>query len=474
MSIAVDSVPKKPRAQVRKACATCKKDHLSCADQRPCPRCVQRGIADTCKDAKHHKRGRPSKPGKNGSMRKSGSSSSPNSSGSSSPRLPPVSVTSSAAPQTTAPPVLPPAIEECMVRLDAEREKFLQLKKQQIDAEIKQLEDDLAVQKRRRKRLDTLSPSDFLREIARCRHPQTKGARADSKGERSGGNGGEATAVFLVDKPNHTTTTSAADDDAKVGDKRKRNTWTPEEDKRLIHLRTSGLSWKEIGTRIPGRTWKACDCRYKRLKALNRSEEQPEEPRVRDEVCTPVQDNPNVPRNDTQESISPPETLCVENSSQDDANREPPRKKLRVHEPVNEQANDRGSVVGESPPTKEQQQEMDAFAKRARTFCNDPKYNELRAMIWSANDDSLHRNRQVHQLWNNGGLTVTEGGRRFLKRPMFRVKKAVKGVNAVMPCIANQHVFRTPDTPTFAIVTRADGIRLRKEMIKVFAKDNTA
>ncbi|KAK1921510.1 hypothetical protein DB88DRAFT_442679 [Papiliotrema laurentii] len=38
----------KPRKKVAKACLTCQKSHLTCDEQRPCTRCMKKGIGDQC------------------------------------------------------------------------------------------------------------------------------------------------------------------------------------------------------------------------------------------------------------------------------------------------------------------------------------------------------------------------------------------------------------------------------------------
>jgi len=49
-------VAKKPR--VKKSCSSCKSSHLSCDQERPCTRCISRGISDSCSDIVQKKRGR--------------------------------------------------------------------------------------------------------------------------------------------------------------------------------------------------------------------------------------------------------------------------------------------------------------------------------------------------------------------------------------------------------------------------------
>eukprot|EP01117_Protostelium_nocturnum_P008508 TRINITY_DN3049_c0_g1_i1.p1 TRINITY_DN3049_c0_g1~~TRINITY_DN3049_c0_g1_i1.p1 ORF type:complete len:284 (-),score=130.38 TRINITY_DN3049_c0_g1_i1:69-794(-) len=41
----------KRKRRTNRACVTCKKDHASCDNNRPCKRCLDRGIADSCEDA---------------------------------------------------------------------------------------------------------------------------------------------------------------------------------------------------------------------------------------------------------------------------------------------------------------------------------------------------------------------------------------------------------------------------------------
>ncbi|KAJ3015229.1 UNVERIFIED_CONTAM: hypothetical protein HDU68_012827 [Siphonaria sp. JEL0065] len=50
-----DRAPGK-RPQVKNACGNCKKSCKKCENVRPCPRCVQRGIADTCQDSERKTR----------------------------------------------------------------------------------------------------------------------------------------------------------------------------------------------------------------------------------------------------------------------------------------------------------------------------------------------------------------------------------------------------------------------------------
>ncbi|ORX51775.1 hypothetical protein BCR36DRAFT_350771 [Piromyces finnis] len=47
---------KKKRSQVKMACVNCKKSCKKCANVRPCLRCIQKGIADTCIDIKRKPR----------------------------------------------------------------------------------------------------------------------------------------------------------------------------------------------------------------------------------------------------------------------------------------------------------------------------------------------------------------------------------------------------------------------------------
>lgn len=43
--------PGEKRKKVQKACRPCKRSHMPCQDQRPCPRCLKRGIPELCVDA---------------------------------------------------------------------------------------------------------------------------------------------------------------------------------------------------------------------------------------------------------------------------------------------------------------------------------------------------------------------------------------------------------------------------------------
>ena len=47
------------RLRVMHACLLCKKDHTACEAQRPCSRCIAKGVE--CVDAEHKKRGRKPK-----------------------------------------------------------------------------------------------------------------------------------------------------------------------------------------------------------------------------------------------------------------------------------------------------------------------------------------------------------------------------------------------------------------------------
>ncbi|KAJ4133265.1 Transcriptional regulator of nonfermentable carbon utilization [Fusarium falciforme] len=46
--------PKDPlrprRKKARRACFACQRAHLTCGDERPCQRCIKRGLADACQD----------------------------------------------------------------------------------------------------------------------------------------------------------------------------------------------------------------------------------------------------------------------------------------------------------------------------------------------------------------------------------------------------------------------------------------
>ncbi|KAJ3031390.1 UNVERIFIED_CONTAM: hypothetical protein HDU68_004469 [Siphonaria sp. JEL0065] len=57
-SSAVEGKAKPPgkRPQVKNACGNCKKSCKKCENVRPCPRCIQRGIADTCVDSERKSR----------------------------------------------------------------------------------------------------------------------------------------------------------------------------------------------------------------------------------------------------------------------------------------------------------------------------------------------------------------------------------------------------------------------------------
>ncbi|KAL9644189.1 hypothetical protein ABK040_005651 [Willaertia magna] len=52
---------KKKRKQVKKACLNCRKSHSACGNERPCNRCKELGITDTCQDVENKKRGRKQK-----------------------------------------------------------------------------------------------------------------------------------------------------------------------------------------------------------------------------------------------------------------------------------------------------------------------------------------------------------------------------------------------------------------------------
>ena len=54
-----DGLRRRVKAHVASACVNCKKAHLACDSQRPCPRCVSIGKADQCFDVAHKRRGRP-------------------------------------------------------------------------------------------------------------------------------------------------------------------------------------------------------------------------------------------------------------------------------------------------------------------------------------------------------------------------------------------------------------------------------
>ncbi|KAJ1559469.1 hypothetical protein HK405_010518, partial [Cladochytrium tenue] len=41
------------RRKVANACVACQRSHVSCEDQRPCSRCLRRGLASSCRDAPH-------------------------------------------------------------------------------------------------------------------------------------------------------------------------------------------------------------------------------------------------------------------------------------------------------------------------------------------------------------------------------------------------------------------------------------
>ncbi|CAO1632752.1 unnamed protein product [Sympodiomycopsis kandeliae] len=54
--------PSEKRKKVQKACRPCKRSHMPCQEQRPCPRCIKRGIPQLCVDAEPITR-RPRKSG---------------------------------------------------------------------------------------------------------------------------------------------------------------------------------------------------------------------------------------------------------------------------------------------------------------------------------------------------------------------------------------------------------------------------
>lgn len=54
---------KSKRHQVRNACSNCQKSCKRCADIRPCPRCVNKGMGDTCVDSVRKERERGKKRG---------------------------------------------------------------------------------------------------------------------------------------------------------------------------------------------------------------------------------------------------------------------------------------------------------------------------------------------------------------------------------------------------------------------------
>lgn len=49
------------RKQVSRACIRCKQSHSCCGTERPCERCVQLGLGDSCRDSEQKKRGRKKK-----------------------------------------------------------------------------------------------------------------------------------------------------------------------------------------------------------------------------------------------------------------------------------------------------------------------------------------------------------------------------------------------------------------------------
>jgi Fungal Zn(2)-Cys(6) binuclear cluster domain len=46
------------RVPVKSACVNCRRSKVACDEYRPCARCMKRGVADTCYDPPHKKRGR--------------------------------------------------------------------------------------------------------------------------------------------------------------------------------------------------------------------------------------------------------------------------------------------------------------------------------------------------------------------------------------------------------------------------------
>ncbi|PRP74081.1 hypothetical protein PROFUN_08705 [Planoprotostelium fungivorum] len=60
LQVLASSSTSRPRAtnkKVTSACTNCKRDHASCDSGRPCKRCVQRGVADSCFNGESRKRG---------------------------------------------------------------------------------------------------------------------------------------------------------------------------------------------------------------------------------------------------------------------------------------------------------------------------------------------------------------------------------------------------------------------------------
>lgn len=51
----------------------------------------------------------------------------------------------------------------------------------------------------------------------------------------------------------------------KAGYKISKIPWTEEEDQKLLQLKECGMSWDEVAERIPGRNFKMCYSRYRRL-----------------------------------------------------------------------------------------------------------------------------------------------------------------------------------------------------------------
>mmetsp|Transcript_20678 Transcript_20678/g.22979 ORF Transcript_20678/g.22979 Transcript_20678/m.22979 type:complete len:181 (+) Transcript_20678:17-559(+) len=49
---------KRKRRQVKKACSNCRAAHAACVDERPCTRCVIKGLDSTCTDIAKRKRAR--------------------------------------------------------------------------------------------------------------------------------------------------------------------------------------------------------------------------------------------------------------------------------------------------------------------------------------------------------------------------------------------------------------------------------
>lgn len=55
----------KKRKRVQSACTHCQKSHSSCDDERPCRRCISKGLEDQCKDGIRKRRGRKMKEDEN-------------------------------------------------------------------------------------------------------------------------------------------------------------------------------------------------------------------------------------------------------------------------------------------------------------------------------------------------------------------------------------------------------------------------